>query len=254
MMSNSTDKRAFDINSSLRLVDRLQLHKITKSFLSTSIDPDNQDPTVVLDEIDFTITAGSIVGLVGRTGVGKTTFGRIITGLFRPDSGTVRLGNISLFDCRPHETRIIRQWLRYVPQNPDAVLPLNVSVAASLEEARSNTRLSSDECMKWSCLIEATTLYDKRWSTRMVGDLSLGQRRRIVNLRALQACPKFMVFDEPFNGLDFVSKQGMLDLLMKIAVEKQIGIMVISHDVEALKKICNAIWSLNNRKLALYTL
>jgi len=207
---------------------------------------------VILDEVDFEFRAGSIIGLIGRTGVGKTTLGRIMSGILRPDHGTVSIGGVDLFDLNSDETREVRQWLRYVPQNPDAVLPTNITVDEALREASINTRLVRDEQMKWRDMIQTPVMYDPTWATRQIGDLSLGQRRRVVNLRSLQACPKFIILDEPFNGLDLEFKHGMLDLLRKVSTSKDIGIMFISHDVEALDTICDTIWLLENGVLEEY--
>ena len=223
------------------------LYKEYKSAESPSHERQNR---VIFKDVNIELNQDSIIGLAGKTGSGKTTIGKILGGLLRPDNGTVKIGDIDLFNCSPSEMRTVRKWLRYVPQNPDAVLSHNITVTEALHEARHQTRLKPDEHKQWLQMIGNTVLFDPSWANRSIGDLSLGQRRRIVNLRSLQACPKFLIFDEPFNGLDIVSKFGMLALLQACCWDKQTGVLLISHDVEVLKRVCQKIYRLDNGVLS----
>lgn len=240
--SDKSDRLHNRLESAQRLVSR----DVSKEYASVGPACKESEGQVVLRDVNMELNQDSIIGLAGKTGAGKTTMGKILGGLLRPDRGTVTIGDIDLFDCSPDEMRSVRKWLRYVPQNPDAVLPHNITVTEALEEARKHTRLKPDEHRQWLQMIGNTVLYDPSWANRSIGDLSLGQRRRIVNLRSLQACPKFLIFDEPFNGLDIVSKFGMLALLQACCWDKQTGVLLISHDVEVLKRVCQKIYRLEN--------
>lgn len=247
----STAERLRNLNDRLTRATELTVHGVAKTF-SKPTDGSSGFVRTVLDDVNFVFKAGAIVGMIGRTGVGKTTLGRIMGGLLRPDRGIVSFGDIDIFRRTAEETRLIRRWLRYVPQNPDAVLPSSITVAEALSEARNNSRLIPGEDSEWYRSIENTVLLDPMWAGRSVGDLSLGQRRRVVNLRSLQACPKFLILDEPFNGLDLETKRSMLKLLQTVSGERATGILFISHDVKALQEICDSVWYLESGKLLEY--
>jgi peptide/nickel transport system ATP-binding protein len=227
----------------------LSLSRVTKSF-GRSNGTAHAQVLRVIDDLSFTFKAGAIVGLIGRTGVGKTTLGKIMGGLLRSDFGVVALGEVDLQKCTPREMRGLRRWLHYVPQNPDAVVSPHITVSEALREGRQNTRLDSDAQTQWLGMLQQTVMYKHSWAKRFVGNLSLGERRRIVNLRSLQACPRFIIFDEPFNGLDLVSKHGMLSFLQTAAHHWQMGVFIISHDVEALAEVCDEVWQLEAGKFA----
>lgn len=230
----------------LKNAEHLSLVGVTKSFAGSA----STKGQAILDNLDFSISSGQVVGLIGETGVGKTTLGKIIGGLLRPDSGRVLAGEVNMLKLSPGQTRQVRRWVRYVPQNPDAVLPMNVTVAETFDEARQCTRLNSSELAKWEELIDKAALYDPSWTAREVGDLSLGQRRRIVNVRSLLSGPRFIILDEPFNGLDLVSKSAMLYLLRSIASDCQAGVLIISHDQDALRSSCDNLWKMTAGSLA----
>ncbi len=232
----------------LAAAEELSLNCVTKTFLMSE-NGRLRSSRLILDSVDFALVAGRVVGLVGRTGVGKTTLGKMLTGLLNPDGGFVALGDIRLGECGQSRLQQIRGWLRYVPQNPDAVLSFNSTVAEALKDARLCMRVERQERGPWLRLLEDSVLFDPQWLHRDIGDLSLGQRRRVVNLRALQTCPRFIVFDEPFNGLDLTSKNSMLLLVRRVSREKHAGVLYISHDVEALRSSCDEIWQLESGKL-----
>jgi ABC-type glutathione transport system ATPase component len=227
----------------------LSLSCVSKSFpgYDNDIYPSSN---LLLNNINLSIGSGDIIGLVGETGVGKTTLGKIISGLIHPDNGKVMLGRVDLFGCDERDMTHIRKWIRYAPQNPDAVLFPNMTVRESLKESDLYTRLNSDEKLKWHKFLESGDYYDSQWLNRSFKCLSLGQRRRVINLRAIQACPKFVVYDEPFNGLDNISKKKMLDLLRLMSADWAIGIMIISHDLDTMRNICDKIWLLESGTLS----
>lgn len=238
-----------ETRNKLKDADQLAMISVTKSFATSSGSASTKEQAV-LDNLDFSISSGQVVGLIGETGVGKTTLGKIIGGLLRPDSGEVMAGEVNLLNLSPGQTRQVRRWVRYVPQNPDAVLPMNVTVAETFNEARQCSRLNSSDLAKWQELIDGAALCDPAWTARDVGDLSLGQRRRIVNIRSLLSGPRFIILDEPFNGLDLVSKTSMLNLLKSIARERRSGVLIISHDQDALRSSCDNLWEMSAGSLA----
>lgn len=106
---------------------------------------------------------------------------------------------------------------------------------------------------KWWRSIVDTSLLDPARAGRSISDLSLGQRRRGVNLRALQTCPRFIILDEPFIWTGPGDQKDMLDLLQKVVHDYGVGVFFISHDVEALQTVGERLWLLADGELSEYT-
>ncbi|MDF1545226.1 MAG: ATP-binding cassette domain-containing protein [bacterium] len=238
--------------ASLNTASGLHSQKISKSFVLSPAGERKDGDRVVLTGINFSLGRSEIVGLVGKTGVGKTTLGKIVGGVFRPDSGSVCLGDHDIRTFEGSDHQLLRRMIRYVPQNPDAVLSSTITVQAAFDEARAVCRLPKQEMELWSAMLLDRPLFELAWLHRQFGELSLGERRRIVNLRSLLTCPAYIVMDEPFNGLDLSTRGAMLDLLRSAAEKIEMGMLIVSHDVTALHEICDKILLLDKDGLEPY--
>jgi ABC-type multidrug transport system ATPase subunit len=199
---------------------------------------------ILFRDLDFSIRSGQIIGLAGRTGSGKTTLGRIAAGILRPDTGTVKIDEFDVGSLSSRESMLIRRGLRYVPQNPDSVLPSFLRVRTAVAESKLVSGLLPLEQSLWSETIMDEDLFEQSWLERLASDLSLGQRRRVVNMLVLQNCPRFLVLDEPFNGLHSGSKEKLCQVIKEMASRKGSGILVISHEEEILSVLCHTVFVL----------
>jgi ABC-type glutathione transport system ATPase component len=230
----------------------LTAESVSKSFIRHfSVNGKLLKDTIFYD-LNFSISTGTIVGLMGRTGAGKTTLGKIISGLLKPDHGKIIIGKIDLLDNHQRYTAEIRKRIRFVPQNPDAVLPTYLLVSKALKEARLLSCLSKSEMRDWQDFIQNEFLCHPSWMKKEIGELSIGQKRRVINYRAIQACPKYLILDEPFNGLDVISKYEFLSLLRSICDNWSIGILIISHDEQAMQHVSDVIWNMADGMLTKY--
>jgi len=229
--------------------DVLRADQITISYRSGCDSTHVYSRPPILERIDFQLPRGRVIGLVGRTGVGKTTLGKILGGLLRPDSGSVTIGDLDLTRCAPSVATRLRRWIRYVPQNPDASLPRRVSVSEALQEARDLAPDRDTGEQDWWARAIRSQLYDQNWADRTIGELSLGERRRVMNLRAFLTRPRFLILDEPFNGLHGDAKMATLDILRILSAGRRSAILVISHDAHALKQSCDAVYELDANSL-----
>lgn len=237
-----------DLNNGLKRASSLCVLDICKSFWSGTRDngSGNND---VLRGLSFEIPEGLIIGLVGQTGVGKSTLARIATAMIHPDSGKVTVGDVNVHAQSPQDSQSVRKYLRYVPQNPDSVLTSDAEVFAAIEEALSVSRLEDDRKQKWKRAVLDSGLLQPNLFDRRVGNLSLGERRRVVNIRGIVSAPKFLFLDEPFNGLDVDSRQRMTALLGTMCDEFSTGITIISHDLPYLREICHRVYELADGNL-----
>ena len=174
-----------------------------------------------LESMSFTVPKGSIYGLVGRNGAGKTTIMRIISGLQKPTSGTVeygfdhkKLGNVGALVELPsiYSNQSAREHLIYQYIN------LGLQIDGSIEESLNFVGLGNT-------------------GKKKAGKFSLGMRQRLGIAMAMSGNPEVLILDEPINGLD---PQGIIqirDLLVKLNKEKGVTIIISSHILSELSKL-----------------
>ena len=192
-----------------------------------------QSRTVVRN-VSVTVQSGEVVGLLGPNGAGKTTSFYMIVGLVRCDRGTVHLNRREVTDYPMHARA--RLGIGYLPQEPSVFRKLTVAenIMAILEtrsELSNNTRRERLEN-----LLRELSIGHLR--ERTGNSLSGGERRRVEIARALASDPRFILFDEPFAGVDPIS---VLDIqrLIRHLKERSIGVLITDHNVRETLGICD---------------
>jgi ABC-type glutathione transport system ATPase component len=183
----------------------------------------------VLDEVDLTIRAGETVALVGESGSGKSTFGRILVGLERQDAGTLAA-----------DGRIVkpgpREGVGMIFQDPyDAVDP-RMNVRRIVGEPLG--RRATDENVR--AILDEVGLGTLGLDER-VDHLSGGQRQRLCIARALIADPDVLVCDEPTAALDAVTRTRVLELLLRLQAQREIGMLFITHDLDIATRFADRV-------------
>jgi ABC-2 type transport system ATP-binding protein len=179
-----------------------------------------------LDGADLTVRSGEVYGLLGPNGAGKTTLMKTVLGLQRPTSGEIRIFG------RPHERRLLSEVgaLVEVPglwPHLDAVAHL-----------RTHARLRGVS-EKWiDDVLEQVQLQNVR--TRKVGKYSLGMRWRLGIAIALLVRPRFIILDEPTNGLDPVGIREMRALIRSLS-GAGVTIMISSHQLSEIAQVCDRV-------------
>ena len=204
-----------------------------------------------LDGVDFHLDRGGLTGVIGPNGSGKTTLFNVITGIYRPDSGSVTWGGEPIAGLPPHE--ITRRGIARTFQNirlfRDLTVVDNVRVAyhphvrygpaAALlrteafyrEERRSREQIED--------FLSIFSLQDRR--KEIAGNLAYGDQRRLEIARALSCCPRLLLLDEPAAGMNPSEVGKMMDLILRIRERFSLTVLLIEHQMRLVMGICERL-------------
>ena len=197
---------------------------------------------LAVDRVDFSIEQGEIVGLLGHNGAGKTTIMKMLAGYLEPSAGRVLVDGI---DVTEHPKDVQRR-LGYLSES----LPLyqEMSVVDYLEYAAELRGLAPGERpAAVRDAIDVTELRDKAFDA--IATLSRGYRQRVGVAQAILHKPRFLVLDEPTNGLDPSQTQHMRDLIRSLAANATI--LLSTHIMQEVNAICDRAMILRNGRLVL---
>ncbi|MDR7544355.1 MAG: ABC transporter ATP-binding protein [Armatimonadota bacterium] len=213
----------------------LQTLELTKAF----------GGVVAVDRLSLTVEQGSIVGLIGPNGSGKTTFFNLVTGVFRPDGGQVLFKGREITGLRPH--RIARLGIGRTFQIPAPFVKMtvldNVAVGAF---ARTPTMAAARR--KAQEILEFVGLAPK--ASELVSGVTLEDRKRLELARALATEPDLLLLDEVMAGLNPAEVQAAVALVRAIR-DRGVTVMVVEHVMDAILSLCEHIVVLDSgRKIA----
>ena len=201
---------------------------------------------LILDNLNFTIEAGSIVGIIGESGSGKTTLINLILGLLKPTDGEINIDNDDMLKNLP----AWQNHIGYVPQDVYLVDDtIKKNIAFALPETTINDE-AVDLAIKKSKLDKLIDNLDKGKNTQIgeFGDrLSGGQKQRISIARALYSDPKVLIFDEFTNSLDLETEKKIIEEIINFKRDKTV--IMIAHRLSTLKS-CDSIYKIENSKIA----
>ena len=215
----------------------IKIEHITKYFKV-----DNKVFTA-LDDVSLFINKGEIFGIVGKSGAGKSTLLRCVNLLESPDSGNIIINDNNLVELSPSELRKERQKIGVIFQHFNLLNNINVydNIVLPLKLQRINKNIIKN---KASEIIDITGL--KSYLTKYPTQLSGGQKQRVAIARALVNNPKVLLCDEATSALDPENTDIILDLLKKINKTLDVTILLITHEMDVIKKICNRAAVMNN--------
>ncbi len=209
----------------------LQVQDVTKSF----------DGRPAVNHVSFEVQSGEIFALLGPNGAGKTTLIRIITDIFKPDSGSIQLEGRTIDDD-------VKRSIAYLPEERGLYRRVRAIEALSYygELKGLSPRAAREESMK---LLERVELGE--WALKQVQTLSKGMQQKVQLCTALIGSPKLLILDEPFSGLDPLNVQLFEDILNE---RRAAGATVLlsTHQMNKVEQLCDRALMINRGHMVLY--
>ena len=196
----------------------IEVRELTKTF----------GKKAALDKVSFTIGGGSVFGLVGSNGAGKSTFLRAAAGVYRPDSGTVTVDGVSPFENSAVKSRIcfLSDYPYFLPQATLA------EMAAFLRRIYPNW---SDE--KWAEMNRMFPVGEKE----KIQNMSKGMQRQAALICAFAAQPEYLLMDEIFDGLDPVMRRLLKKAISGDVADRGVTVIIASHNLRELEDVCDHV-------------
>lgn len=244
----------------------IQLKNLTKEFRTGK-----GQTLTVLKDINLEIEDGDIFGIIGLSGAGKSTLIRCINLLERPTSGSIMIDGVDITSMKGAELLKLRKKIGMIFQNFNLLMQRNVrkNIAFGLEITKLKDfkvkGMSPEEFQSLSYfkklalkrqeinrivdeLLELVDLKDK--ANYYPSRLSGGQRQRVAIARALATNPSILLCDEATSALDSLTTESILKLLKKINEETKVTIIIITHEINVVERICNKVVVLDKSEIA----
>jgi len=191
-----------------------------------------------VDGISFDIHSGETFGLVGESGCGKSTTGRVILQLYRPTAGKVEFDGIDLTTLKGEALRVMRPRMQMIFQDPYASLNPRMTVGQIVAEPLDvHSDMPRQERKEWVHELLNLVGLNPRFEGRYPHEFSGGQRQRIGVARALALSPQFIVCDEPISALDVSVQAQVVNLLEDLQEKMGLTYLFIAHDLSMVRHI-----------------
>ena len=197
----------------------------------------------VVDRTSLCVHGGEVVGLLGPNGAGKTTTFYMLVGIYNPDAGQVIFNDDVITDLPMYERA--RRGITYLPQETSIFRKLSVedNIMAVLETMPISTTERHERLKAHLNELNITHI-----AKRKAYLLSGGERRRVEITRALATSPKFILFDEPFTGVDPIAVQDIQEIILRLKA-KGIGILISDHNVRETLGICDRAYIVSGGRI-----
>lgn len=202
------------------------------------------DKVAVLKDVSFTMEQREIVGLIGASGAGKSTIGKILAGLETPNKGTIRFDGHDLTKMSGRERRAFSKHIAMIFQDPYESLSPRMKIRELVEEPLIIQQIERDKEKRLTIVREAlqvVSLDPDKYLERYPHELSGGERQRVGVARAFVCKPKLIIADEPTSMLDTSLRLELIALLKSMNEQYGISYVFVTHDIALTKGFCDRI-------------
>jgi peptide/nickel transport system ATP-binding protein len=225
---------------------QLEVHNIAKTYESGIIRKKSKS---VLDNISFEVHEGQTFGIVGESGTGKTTLGKIIAVIEKPTSGEIFFHGVPIARMKKEEFLHFRRKVQMLFQDPEGSLNPKKTILKSLDEIFDLIKMGREQRKNALANIFQTVGLSQEILTRFPNQISGGQNQRIALARILLLEPEIVILDEPTSALDISVQAQILNLLKDLQKQKNLTYLFISHDRDVIRFMCHNIGTIVQGKL-----
>ena len=206
----------------------LQIQDLTKCF----------EEKEVVKNVNLNVNKGSIYGLLGSNGAGKTTILRIITGILKQNEGTVLVDEQPIFENNAKKEQLI-----FIPDHPYFFSHYTVKQMAEFHQSF-YPNWNEERFMRLQQIFKLDL-------NSKIQRFSKGMQRQVSFWLALSAMPDYLILDEPFDGLDVVIRKKVKNLIINDVAEREMTVIISSHNLREVEDICDHIGILHNGEFVL---
>ncbi len=196
---------------------------------------------LALDNVDVQVAAGQLTAIVGPDGAGKTTFLRLVSGLMRPDTGTLQVLGIDVI----RNPQAVQDRISYMPQKfglyEDLSVQENLDLYADLHGVAQDVRRE-----RFANLLEMTDL--KRFTARLAGKLSGGMKQKLGLACTLVRSPQLLLLDEPTVGVDPLSRRELWEIVQQLREQEQLSVLLTTAYLDEAER-CASVYVLHEGRL-----
>jgi phospholipid/cholesterol/gamma-HCH transport system ATP-binding protein len=201
----------------------------------------------VLDGVSIQATSGKIMVILGRSGTGKSVLLRLLAGLEKPDSGTIRIDGQEISGLRLEELQEVRKRIGFLFQQAALYDSLTIEENVAFPLRRHSNLSDADRRDRVYQLLSSVGMNQDQ--DKMPAEISGGMRKRVGLARALALDPKILMFDEPTAGLDPITAAEIGALITEMRDRNGITSIVVTHDLHAARSFGDRIVMLNEGKV-----
>ena len=222
----------------------LQIRGVTRRYLSHIPSSWRRRVVNAVDGVDLNVNEGETLAIVGESGSGKSTLARLMLRLEQPSDGVVRYRGVSLNDLNREHWRAYRRDIQAIFQDPSSSLNPRMRVEQSLAHVARRHELAEPAQLRAFLAHHLASVGldpPEQYLPRYPHQLSGGQQQRIAIARAMMLEPRVIVADEPLSSLDISIQAQVLDLMRELSRRMRVGLVLISHDLNAVQSIADRI-------------